>query len=80
MPMMGRWRFAACVALLAVGGPGMASGQGDGLIVGVCTHFSQGKGVVELNLGMISQASIGSIRDEVSWGAVEREQGRLVMP
>ena len=49
-------------------------------LVGACTHFSQGKGVVELNLDSLQRAGIGSIRDEVSWGAVEREKGKLVMP
>jgi hypothetical protein len=49
-------------------------------IVGACTHFSQGKGIVPLNLDRIRHAGIVSIRDEVSWGAVEREKGRLAMP
>jgi len=49
-------------------------------IVGACTHFSQGKGILERNIESIRQAGIGSIRDEVSWGAIEREKGKLVMP
>jgi hypothetical protein len=48
--------------------------------VGVCTHFSQGKGVLERNLDAIKSAGIGAIRDEVGWGAVEREKDRLEMP
>ncbi len=48
--------------------------------MGVCTHFSQGKGVVEMNLKNISRAGINAIRDEVPWGAVEREKGTLEMP
>ncbi len=48
--------------------------------VGVCTHFSQGKGVVQMNLRSIKNAGIGSIRDEVSWSSIEREKGKLAMP
>lgn len=48
--------------------------------VGACTHFSQGKGILELNLDSLKSAGIGAIRDEVPWGAVEREKGRLEMP
>ncbi len=48
--------------------------------VGACTHFSQGKGILDRNLDRIKQAGIASIRDEVPWGAVEREKGKLVMP
>ncbi|OHB68829.1 MAG: hypothetical protein A2Y77_11700 [Planctomycetes bacterium RBG_13_62_9] len=54
--------------------------QAQDFIVGACTHFSQGKGVVDLNLERIRRAGIASIRDEVGWGAVEREKGNLVMP
>jgi hypothetical protein len=49
-------------------------------IVGVCTHFSQGKGYLPGNLDLIKQAGVRSIRDEAGWRAVEREKGRLVMP
>ena len=48
--------------------------------VGVCTHFSQNKGVPAQNLDLIEQAGITAIRDEVSWRKVEREKGRLVVP
>ncbi len=51
-----------------------------GFVVGTCTHFSQGKGILDRNLDRIKQAGIASIRDEVGWGAVEREKGRLAMP
>jgi len=49
-------------------------------VVGACTHFSQGKGLLDLNLDRIRHGGIASIRDEVGWGAVEREKGKLVMP
>lgn len=48
--------------------------------VGACTHFSQGKGVVELNLESLQRAGIDAIRDEVGWSSVEREKGQLKMP
>lgn len=59
---------------------GAASAQTDGFIVGVCTHFSQGKGLLERNIESIKQAGIASMRDEVGWGAIEREKGKLTMP
>ena len=49
-------------------------------LVGACTHFSQGKGIVTMNLGSIKGAGISAIRDEVAWGAIEREKGKLAMP
>ena len=49
-------------------------------VVGVCTHFSQGKGILDANLSLIRQSGAISIRDEVSWGAVEREKGKYSMP
>jgi len=52
---------------------------GDPFRVGVCTHFSQNKGIVEMNLASIKNAGIGSIRDEVGWASIEREKGKLVM-
>lgn len=57
-----------------------AVAQGPLFLVGVCTHFSQGKGVVDMNLKNISRAGINAIRDEVPWGAIEREKGTLDMP
>lgn len=59
---------------------GAASAQTDGFIVGACTHFSQGKGLLERNIESLKQAGIASIRDEVGWGAIEREKGKLAMP
>ncbi|MEN6578470.1 MAG: hypothetical protein ABFD90_19145 [Phycisphaerales bacterium] len=60
--------------------PLAALAQTDSFVVGVCTHFSQGKGVLDRNIESIQRAGIVSIRDEVGWGSVEREKGRLVMP
>jgi hypothetical protein len=60
--------------------PQAASPQMDRFLVGACTHFSQGKGLVELNLASLQRAGIRSIRDEVSWSAIEREKDKLLMP
>ena len=49
-------------------------------IVGVCTHFSQGKGILSPNLSLIRQLGAASLRDEVVWRGIEREKGRLQMP
>ena len=51
-----------------------------GFYVGVCTHFSQGKGIVDMNIESMINAGIGAIRDEATWSALERQKGRLVMP
>ena len=48
--------------------------------VGVCTHFSQNKGIVEMNIRSMKNAGIDAIRDEVGWSAIEREKGKLAMP
>jgi len=48
--------------------------------VGVCTHFSQDKGIVDMNLQSIKNADICAIRDEATWSSLEREKGRLFMP
>jgi hypothetical protein len=49
-------------------------------IVGVCTHFAQGKGILPANLSLIRQAGAGAIRDDFSWGAVERQKGQYAIP
>jgi len=48
--------------------------------VGVCTHFSQGKGIIEMNIWSMKNAGIGAIRDEATWSSLERQKGILVMP
>jgi len=48
--------------------------------VGVCTHFSQDKGIVEMNIESMRNAGIVTIRDEATWSSLERQKGRLVMP
>jgi len=74
----GLWVLCVISCVAAWDRPARAADQA--FVVGACTHFSQGKGVLDQNLERIKQAGIASIRDEVSWGAVEREKGKLVMP
>jgi len=57
-----------------------SSKTGNSFYVGVCTHFSQNKGIVEMNIRSMKNAGIAAIRDEVGWSAIEREKGKLVMP
>jgi polysaccharide biosynthesis protein PslG len=69
--------------LIGSGGRAYAALQANGterFEVGVGTHFSQNKGVVEMNLRSILHVGIGSIRDQVGWSSVEHEKGKLVMP
>ncbi len=74
-----RW-ILALSCLLLVADPARAEPPEGRFWVGACTHFCQGKGLVEQNLESIRQAGIDSIRDEVVWSAIEREKGRLEMP
>ncbi|HNS21886.1 MAG TPA: hypothetical protein PKH24_15390 [Sedimentisphaerales bacterium] len=60
--------------------PSAAWAQGDPFLVGACTHFSQGKGVLDRNIESLRQAGIVSIRDEVGWVSVECQKGKLAMP
>jgi len=48
--------------------------------VGVCAHFGQNKGIAANNLAMMRAAGITSLRDELSWGGVERQRGRYAIP
>lgn len=52
----------------------------DRFIVGVCTHFSQKKGMLQENLDLVAAAGIASIRDEVTWNSVEMEKGVFSIP
>ena len=47
--------------------------------IGVCTHFSQGKGIIEMNIQSMKNAGIGAIRDEATWSSLERQKGRFIM-
>jgi hypothetical protein len=88
LPAMRRVDSGACLLLVVSCFIGAARAQGTVVsesparpfVVGACTHFSQGKGILDLNLDKIRRAGIASIRDEVGWGAVERQKGQLVMP
>ena len=82
--MIRELRVALSVAFATVAFAAFAHAQpstgAQPFLVGACTHFSQGKGVVELNLDSIKGVGIDAIRDEVGWGSVEREKDKLVMP
>ncbi len=43
-------RFVACVLLFSAS---VTLARAEGFIVGACTHFSQGKGVLEQNIESI---------------------------
>mgnify|MGYP000887316168 CR=1 FL=1 len=77
---MQRSRLAACLLLSSFCLVDAAMAQQGAFLVGACTHFSQGKGLLERNIESLKLAGIASIRDEVGWGAIEREKGRLAMP
>lgn len=74
--------FVLCGVAVGQPTPGASSGPMPPaqFIVGACTHFSQGKGILDRNIESLRQAGIGSIRDEVSWAAIEREKDKLAMP
>ena len=83
MPVNRVLRIVVGMALVALGPAFLARAQPSvpsAFRVGACTHFSQGKGIVAMNLDSIKQAGIDAIRDEVAWAAVERVRGELVMP
>lgn len=63
-----------------VGRPSSTEKKANGFYVGVCTHFSQDKGIVEMNIESMKNAGIGAIRDEATWSSLERAKGRLIMP
>jgi hypothetical protein len=69
-----------CLLAFALSALAIEPVKPGGFIVGVCTHFSQGKGLLPANLSLIRQAGARSIRDEVVWRGVETEKGQLRMP
>ncbi len=48
--------------------------------MGVCTHFAQHKGDLDLNLKMIKEAGFNSIRDDIYWSQVESKKGAYDYP
>ena len=72
--------YMPCDAQIAEDVPRVMKETKNVFEVGVCTHFSQNKGYLEQNLASLHAAGIDSIRDEVSWGGIERVKGKLVMP
>lgn len=72
--------FAICGICPAAATSATAETPGARFYVGMCTHFSQNKGIVEMNLQSMKNAGIAAIRDEVGWSSLERTKGRLAMP
>ncbi|HUT14167.1 MAG TPA: hypothetical protein VMY42_27020 [Thermoguttaceae bacterium] len=67
------------VSLGYAGEPPAGEGKPD-FYVGVCAHFGQNKGIPPLNLALMKTAGINSLRDELSWGGVERARGQYAIP
>jgi polysaccharide biosynthesis protein PslG len=77
------WILRCLIGITIFSCPGLGATQYKPVVefqVGVCTHFSQNKGFLEQNLASLRVAGIDAIRDEVSWGGMEREKGKLVIP
>ena len=49
-------------------------------IIGAQTHFIQGKGSIPNNLDLLQEGGIMALRDECTWGIVEGEKDKLVVP
>ena len=47
---------------------------------GVCTHFQRVKSWPAEGMDLLARYGITEIRDEISWGAVEREKGKYELP
>lgn len=47
---------------------------------GACTHFGQGKHTIPDTLQLMRRAGVEFLRDELYWGAIEREAGRFTFP
>lgn len=69
--------FTAALVGLIVGV--VRAGEKPPFYVGVCAHFGQGKGIPRLNLELMKAAGINSLRDELSWGGVERTRGQYAI-
>ena len=48
--------------------------------MGVNTHFSQRKGILSDNIGVVRAAGVNGMRDEAPWSQVERQKGQYVFP
>lgn len=69
---------ALLVSTILSGG-GLAAADDD-FIVGACTHFGQGKGIISENINVLNEAGLVSLRDEVYWNACEQQKGVLSIP
>lgn len=54
-----------------------AKTEADDGMFGVCTHFAQKKGGdPNINMEMIKKAGVKWVRDDFSWGGIEKEKGQ----
>lgn len=72
--------IAFCLAALAAAGSGWAGSPQAPFRLGVCTHFTQGKGYLPGNIDLIREAGVASIRDDIGWRTVEKKKGVLSIP
>lgn len=49
-------------------------------VVGMNNHFAQQKGILEINMDLMSKAGVSWIRDEYSWTSVEKSKGVYTFP
>jgi len=77
--MASQVKLSLALAAAVLCAPAVRSQTAPIFRVGVCTHFSQNKGLLPVNLSLIREAGATSIRDEAPWRSLEREKGRLAM-
>lgn len=54
--------------------------QAEDSIIGMSTHFSQGKGDMNMSKNLLKNAGVTYIRDDCSWDFVETEKGVYSVP
>ncbi|MFA5205216.1 MAG: sugar-binding protein [Lentisphaeria bacterium] len=76
-----RFLLSSCLVagLTAAAEPSPLPATG-GFTVGICTHLGQMREPQTELISLARQAGINSLRDEVYWGEVEKEKGRLAVP
>lgn|GEM_PF-2601685 len=72
-----RQMLLAVIVCLTWVAPSFADAIDNGFIVGVGSHFGQGKGNVKQTIDLMQQANIISFRDEIFWQQIETVKGQL---
>jgi hypothetical protein len=52
----------------------------EGFLLGVCTHFSNGKGQIGQDLRLMQEAGLNTDREDLPWKEIEKQKGQLIMP